>query len=407
MRAGLVALRAEQVGGGAVNVFLGSPDGPAVLYNAGTIRADTHSTGRFRVYSDGDTDAEQRTVNFVHSDATVRSQVGNVASDVLNLRNLIHGGNVSITAEDIGGVERSILVGDPDALTTLGAATNLELQVANGETALLAFANGETQLFFNDVKVFAVLGAGVAGIIGDLNSDVDNRYLAFFQPGGLQRGRLGHFTGSDFHFRNEIHGGITQIGSQDTGGVDREMLQCDPDGITEIRATTDAHLVVNFTEIAVEAVANGKVGLRFNNIEYFRTQDRTIADNVSGAEVQDGNGVWQDVGFNVLGQLLSDANLTIDRTECGYDIFKQAGAAVTYTIPAAAATAQTDIPFGAVYEITNEDTEDLTIDGTETGITLRWCPTGGTGDRTLAQWGIARLKKRNDSSWFITGVGLT
>lgn len=408
MEAGLTGLQATQAGGGVVNTFLADPDGPAVMYYDGVIRFDTDNVGRVQVYSDGSTDTEPRLLAFVHADGTERGVFGYSASDILSIINGIHGGNVRISGEDVGGISRFMFEGDPDGITLITGETDVHIDVNRNEAAIRAIANAGVDLYFNNVKTTGIQSAGIFNIFGDLNSDTDARELNFRHADGTLRARVGHFVGQDFQFNNYIHGAVTQLGGQDTGGVDRVMVQCDPDGVTEIRAVTDAHLAVNFgNEIGVEAVANGKVGLRWNNLEYFRTQDRTIADQTSGAEVQDGNGVWQDVGFNVLGQVLTDANYTLDRTECGYDIYKQASGAVTYTIPAAAATAQTDIPFGAVYEITNEDTEALTIDGTETGITLRWCPTGGTGDRTLAQWGIARLKKRNDGLWFITGVGLT
>jgi len=41
-----------------------------------------------------------------------------------------------------------------------------------------------------------------------------------------------------------------------------------------------------------------------------------------------------------------------------------------------------------------------------TSDTLTWCPTGATGTRTLAQFGVATATKVTSTIWYLTGVGL-
>ena len=44
------------------------------------------------------------------------------SSDVLRVRNLVHGGNVNLEAEDAGGTLRTLFDGDPDKPNTRGLA---------------------------------------------------------------------------------------------------------------------------------------------------------------------------------------------------------------------------------------------------------------------------------------------
>ncbi len=154
MEAGEMRLQGTQAGGGLVNLFIGAPDGAAELYNSGLLRFDAHTTGRTRVFSDGNTDAEQRSINLCHADNTVRSQVGNIGDDVLRLRNLIHGGNVTLDGEDAGGNPRTFLVCDPDGNTQLSGDANLELRVNVSETSILCVANSVVILYTDNIERF-------------------------------------------------------------------------------------------------------------------------------------------------------------------------------------------------------------------------------------------------------------
>ena len=92
-----------------------------------------------------------------YSDETYTTRVGylqyNNGSLGIKMKSEVDGSIVRILADDAGGTERTILDADPDAKTTLRADSNLELQVAAGETALLATANGNVALYQNNVEV--------------------------------------------------------------------------------------------------------------------------------------------------------------------------------------------------------------------------------------------------------------
>ncbi len=102
-------------------------DGAVSLYHNNILRFNTNVSGIINLRSDTSTDSEIRRINFDHQDATNRGTVGYDADDVLAMRNKIHGGNALITAEDAGGTARTILLGDPDARTTIVGDTELYL----------------------------------------------------------------------------------------------------------------------------------------------------------------------------------------------------------------------------------------------------------------------------------------
>ncbi len=99
--------------------------------------------------------------------------------------------------------------------------------------------------------------------------------------------------------------------------------------------------------------------------------------------------------------LISD-NYELVIADAGNHIYKSSGNAATLTIPS-----NSSIPFnlGTTITIVNDDTENMTIDITTD--TLVWSPSGGTGSRTLAQYGVATLLKVAPTRWVITGTGLT
>jgi hypothetical protein len=79
-----------------------------------------------------------------------------------------------------------------------------------------------------------------------------------------------------------------------------------------------------------------------------------------------------------------------------------AAAAATYTIPANASVAYT---IGTTITFVNDSTNAVTI--AIASDTLVWSPSGGTGSRTLAQFGMATALKVTSTRWIISGTGLT
>lgn len=220
MRGGNLVLRGEHAVGGNAAMIVGDPDGAAQIYHPASdvIRAQTNTTGRFNVQSDGNTDTEQRTVNFTHQNGTVRSSIGNVTGDEFILRNLINGGPVQITAVDAGATTRTILDADPDGTTTLRGDTNLILQNAAGEIALQALANADVSLWYDNTYTFSTTGLGEASIYGDANVDADVRLLHFRYANGSDKGYIGHNNSATLSIANlaSTSGGVNIAGGDGT-----------------------------------------------------------------------------------------------------------------------------------------------------------------------------------------------
>lgn len=74
----------------------------------------------------------------------------------------------------------------------------------------------------------------------------------------------------------------------------------------------------------------------------------------------------------------------------------------TFTIDSNANVAY---PVGTAITFINETANVVTI--AITSDTLVWSPSGSTGSRSLAQWGVATAVKKTTTSWVITGTGLS
>lgn len=110
------------------------------------------------------------------------------------------------------------------------------------------------------------------------------------------------------------------------------------------------------------------------------------------------------VGFRSIPQNSKSAAYTSVLADSGKCIFHPASDANarTFTIDSNANVAY---PVGTVIEFINRSANAVTI--AITSDTLTWAPTGGTGSRTLAQYGVATAQKIGSTEWIITGVGLT
>ena len=78
------------------------------------------------------------------------------------------------------------------------------------------------------------------------------------------------------------------------------------------------------------------------------------------------------------------------------------GSSLTCVIPANGSVA---FPVGTTISLLNIAATGVAISITTDVLT--WLPSGGTGARTLAQWGIATLYKYDSTHWTISGSGLT
>ena len=109
------------------------------------------------------------------------------------------------------------------------------------------------------------------------------------------------------------------------------------------------------------------------------------------------------VGFLAIPQDAQTGNYTLTLADTGKHVYHASGAAAaTYTIPA---NATVSFVTGAAVTFINMSANAVSL--AITSDTLYWSPTGGTGTRTLAQYGVATAVKITGTSWIVSGLGLT
>ena len=109
------------------------------------------------------------------------------------------------------------------------------------------------------------------------------------------------------------------------------------------------------------------------------------------------------VGFLAIPQDAQTGNYTLTLADTGKHVYHASGAAAaTYTIPA---NASVSFVTGAAVTFINMSANAVSL--AITSDTLYWSPTGGTGTRTLAQYGVATAVKITGTSWIVSGLGPT
>lgn len=126
----------------------------------------------------------------------------------------------------------------------------------------------------------------------------------------------------------------------------------------------------------------------------------TINNCTVGNATVDSAGV---AGFVGIPQNSQNGNYNVVIGDAGKHLYHPAGqAAATYTIPANSNVAFT---VGTTISFVNMSANATTIAVTTDPIYL--AGTGTTGNRTLAQYGVATAVKLTSTSWIISGTGLT
>jgi catechol 2,3-dioxygenase-like lactoylglutathione lyase family enzyme len=179
---GRVLLTAEDAGGLLRRSFQGDPDGATTIYGdtnvvirvamtaeaTGEVAIDCNANSSTDLYFNGIVATRTTVAGFRVSDTSgndpllefsddVNARVGylsfsNVGLDIVSEH---HGADVSIIAEDVGGTPRTILLGDPDGITTLSGDTDVRIRVnADAEVAIYCTANGSVGLYHNGIIEF-------------------------------------------------------------------------------------------------------------------------------------------------------------------------------------------------------------------------------------------------------------
>ena len=164
--------------GGSIDIDSG-PSSSITLNPAGTLRLIASVIpSQVDFFADGNSDTEPHLFQLKDSNGNVKGDLGWTSTEAkMHLANLINGQEFELRGEDFGGNPRTYFLADPDANTIVRADIDLDLQVANGETAFFGTANGKSAMFFNNAEAARTVVAASGGL------EVDNQDTG----GGFER----------------------------------------------------------------------------------------------------------------------------------------------------------------------------------------------------------------------------
>ena len=139
---------------------------------------------------------------------------------------------------------------------------------------------------------------------------------------------------------------------------------------------------VSTTELGYLDGVTSNIQTKFNTLT---TDVSTLTTNLDALK---------DVATNT-----QSASYTLALTDRGKSIDTSAGV----TVPLNSTVA---FQIGTVITITNTSAAAITLTQTA-GVTLRQAGTANTGNRTLAAYGMATMRKTATDTWFISGAGLS
>ena len=224
-----------------------------------------------------------------NSAGTEVGDINYLSSQNMNLRNLVHGGSIILTAQDSAGTNRTILNGDPDAQTTLRADTQLNLQTNAGESAIVCQQNAAVNIYY-DGTLTAATGVEAFNIYANDSVSTSTVQLQLREASGSLRAQMGYSGSSTFFIRSVIHGAAIAINAEDSGGVLRNILNADPDNTTTLTGDT-----------TLELSTNASVRLSINSVGDFNYNDNLL----DRAEMGDYSVQVEDLG------VVANANVTL------------------------------------------------------------------------------------------------
>lgn len=160
--------------------------------------------------------------------------------------------------------------------------------------------------------------------------------------------------------------------------------------------------VTTLNNMTLANVTISSIASAINNVSLTNVTITTgnITANVANSTIDGSN----TVGYLIVPQNSQGASYNVLLADTGRHLYHAIGqAAATYTIPTNA-----NVPFsvGAAITFINFSANAVTVAVTSTD-TLYLSSAGTTGNRTLAQYGIATAVKITSTSWIISGSGLT
>ena len=355
---GNVVLDGEDTGGVLRNLLIGDPDNNTALYDAGTQRLGTLSSGRVAIYSDGNTDTEARNVQLMHANGTARGRIGYLSSADMRFENQISSGDVNLVATNAGAASRTLLEGDPDSY--------VRLRDPVGNVVRLSTA-----------------ASGIVALRSDGNTDTEVRQLQLQHQDGTLRAEIGHTANDVLVMINRIQGGNVLIQSEDAVGSLRTILQANPDATAEIW-----HPDTNTVNLA--------------------TAQHDFVGNISGATVRGPDNALHGIGYNYKPRVsISGGNVSLLQDHIGKLFFYNEATARSLILNNNADILE-DTHY---YLLVGPLGGTLTIDGA-TGVTLTywngtsWTVTAAGGNITAGE-GLYDIWKDTDTNFYVFGPNLS
>lgn len=185
------------------------------------------------------------------------AQYGYIGSNVLNIYNRMHGGDVVITGESAAGAVRTLATFDPDGVT--------------------AFYNLGVKKFGTNV-FGAALVSDIATASPPTTEAVTAKVAIWDLSDAQQLAQWGFIGSNTLQFANWMHGGAIHLTGQDNAGSTKSVFQGDPD-------TSGTLYYAGVSVMATTPTASG--GLQINNTGTGAGWERvmTFSDNALKANI--------------------------------------------------------------------------------------------------------------------------
>jgi len=159
---------------------------------------------------------------------------------------------------------------------------------------------------------------------------------------------------------------------------------------------SNSNVIVGNTTLTLGSTVSSIGNLTLTNVTI---SSGNVTANVANSTIDGSN----TVGYLIVPQNSQSASYNVLLADTGRHLYHPIGqAAATYTIPANSNVA---FAVGAALTFINLSANAVTV--AVTTDTMYLSSAGTTGNRTLAQYGIATAVKITSTSWIISGSGLT
>lgn len=310
------------------------------------------------------------------------------------------------------GVNFRLTNGSPGALFGDGTAASPSIAFTNSPTTgfyrFAANAIGFTTAGVSRGNINATgnwtIAAPTSGVAAQINAVANNFGLqvsAGVNTGNTFTMRVIGATGAGFSSGLYIQAG--------TNGADSSLLIRDATGVNNYMSITGQGEVVVGPAISGRSLS---VNTPAGTFGFYvappasGTAATARIDCIAGAtalQIMDEAGLVQDAGYRGVPQNSQAGNYAIVLADRGKSLYKPSGAASTMTIPANASVA---FPIGTTLTFVNDSAAGGLLVAITTDV-LAFSPSGATGTRTIAQFGMATAIKVTATRWIISGSGIT